>query len=143
MVTMRIYGEYNEIQICPWYLRKARGFKVTDLVSMDQPFYTSLSRVVMPFAAKFLYTPVDTFVLMDKTIVHELTHTFQALLSLRGRNVDHCCTGRVSYCSRRLFHQASDNTQSQDMKIRESISVFEGMIAVVQGSWVPILWYEF
>jgi hypothetical protein len=69
-------------------LRKARGFKVTHLVSMDQPFYTSLSRVVMPFAVKLLYTRVDTFALMDKTIVHELTHTFQALPSTENTKSD-------------------------------------------------------
>lgn len=78
MITMRFVHQYTEIQICPWFLRKSRGFKVTDLVDTNQPFYATLSKVVIPVAAKILYTPIDVFILMDKVIVHELMHTHQA-----------------------------------------------------------------
>ena len=78
MITMRFINQYNEIQICPWFLRKSRGFKVTDLVDTNQPFYSSLSKLVIPVAAKLKYTPIDVFILMDKVIVHELMHTYQA-----------------------------------------------------------------
>lgn len=78
MITMRFVNLYTEIQICPWFLRKSRGFKVTDLVDTNQPFYATLSKLVIPVAAKILYTPIDVFILMDKVIVHELMHTHQA-----------------------------------------------------------------
>lgn len=78
MITMRFAYQYTEIQICPWFLRKSRGFKVTDLVDTNQPFYATLSKVVIPVAAKLRYTPIDVFILMDKVIVHELMHTHQA-----------------------------------------------------------------
>lgn len=78
MITMRFVYQYTEIQICPWFLRKSRGFEVTDLVDTNQPFYATLSKVVIPVAAKLLYTPIDVFMLMDKVIVHELMHTHQA-----------------------------------------------------------------
>jgi len=51
---------------------------VTDLVDTNQPFYATLSKVVIPVAAKLFYTPIDVFMLMDKVIVHELMHTHQA-----------------------------------------------------------------
>lgn len=78
MITMRFIYQYTEIQICPWFLRKSRGLKVTDLVDTNQPFYATLSKLVIPVAAKLLYTPIDVFILMDKVIVHELMHTHQA-----------------------------------------------------------------
>lgn len=78
MITMRFVNLYTEIQICPWFLRKSRGFKVTDLVDTNQPFYATLSKLVIPVAAKIKYTPIDVFILMDKVIVHELMHTHQA-----------------------------------------------------------------
>ena len=51
---------------------------MTDLVDMNQPFYATLSKLVIPAAAKIKYTPIDVFILMDKVIVHELMHTHQA-----------------------------------------------------------------
>ncbi|KAF2687476.1 hypothetical protein K458DRAFT_386292 [Lentithecium fluviatile CBS 122367] len=78
MITMTWTGEYSKIQICPWYLRNARGYKVMGLIDLNQPFYTAMSKTVIPIAAKFVYTPIDAFVLMDKAIVHELTHTSHA-----------------------------------------------------------------
>lgn len=78
MITMRFVYQYTEIQFCPWFLRKSRGFKVTDLVDVNQPFYAALSKVVIPVAARLLYTPIDVFILMDKVIVHELMHSHQA-----------------------------------------------------------------
>jgi hypothetical protein len=79
MITMRFTNEFNEIQICPWFLRKARGFKFVDLMDTSQPFYSLVSRVAIPLAARTMYTPIDAFLLMDKVIVHELTHTQQSI----------------------------------------------------------------
>ncbi|KAH8724711.1 hypothetical protein GQ44DRAFT_727499 [Phaeosphaeriaceae sp. PMI808] len=82
-------GQFNEIQICPWFLEKSRGFKFSDLLDLlHQPFVAFLSRMAVPAAARLLYTPIDAFVLMDKVIVHELTHTDQAYLTDRMSTVD-------------------------------------------------------
>ncbi|KAI4949074.1 hypothetical protein J4E91_005537 [Alternaria rosae] len=78
MITMTTTGGHSEIQICPWFLRKSRGFKFTDLQDTSQPFYAMLSKLIIPIAAVTRYRPIDALVLMDKVIVHELTHTTQA-----------------------------------------------------------------
>jgi len=83
MITMTTLEGHSEIQICPWFLRKSRGFKFTDLQDTSQPFYAMLSRLIIPFAARTLYRPIDALVLMDKVIVHELTHTSQAMPATR------------------------------------------------------------
>jgi hypothetical protein len=79
MVTMRMGpNEYSEIQICPWFLQQARGLKFTDLAHIGQYSYALLSKWKLPKEAKKFYTPLDTYLLMDKVIVHELTHADQA-----------------------------------------------------------------
>jgi hypothetical protein len=88
-ITLTWDGQYSEIQICPWFLGKSRGFKLSDLSSLsNQPFLASLSRIVVPVAAKMFYTPLDSIVLMDKVIAHELTHTDQASIPLRLATID-------------------------------------------------------
>jgi hypothetical protein len=83
-ITMTWSGQFSEIQICPWFLGKSRGFAMSDLSSLSkQPFLAALSRFTVPVVAKMAYTPLDSFVLMDKVIVHELTHTDQASIPLR------------------------------------------------------------
>ncbi|KAH7348139.1 hypothetical protein BKA66DRAFT_447432 [Pyrenochaeta sp. MPI-SDFR-AT-0127] len=78
LITLTVWNHYSEIQFCPWYLRSARGFKIRDLADLPSSVYTSLSKIVIPAAAKLKFTPIDLFLLTDKTIVHELTHTQQA-----------------------------------------------------------------
>ena len=51
---------------------------MTDLVDTNQPFYATLSKLVIPMAAKIKYTPINVFILMDKVIVYKLMHTHQA-----------------------------------------------------------------
>ncbi|KAH8693463.1 hypothetical protein GQ44DRAFT_832706 [Phaeosphaeriaceae sp. PMI808] len=77
MITFTVPGLYSEIQICPWFLTNVRGYKLKDLASLGSSFYHLISKVVVPVVAKTVYTPIDSFALMDKTIVHELTHTDQ------------------------------------------------------------------
>ena len=78
MITLTVPNGYSEIQICPWYLRSARGFKIRDLTDVPSSAFASLSKAVIPIAARIKYTPIDLFVLTDKIIIHELTHTPQA-----------------------------------------------------------------
>ena len=49
-----------------------------DLVNTNQPFYSTLSKLVIPVAAKLVYTPINVFVLIDKVIVYKLIYTYQA-----------------------------------------------------------------
>jgi hypothetical protein len=77
MITIRFGSEFSKIQICPWFLRKSRGFKFTNLVDLHQFGYSTLSRLAIPIAARTIFTPIDSFLLTDKVIVHELTHTTQ------------------------------------------------------------------
>jgi hypothetical protein len=82
-ITMTWHGKFTEIQICPWFLRKSRDFKLSDLSSLaKQPFVAALSKVVIPVAAKVPFTDLDVFVLMDKVIAHELLHTDQASIPI-------------------------------------------------------------
>jgi hypothetical protein len=46
--------------------------------------------MVLPTVARAIYTPIESFVLMDKVIVHELTHSDQAYL------LDHYSTIELS-----------------------------------------------
>jgi hypothetical protein len=78
MITMTWGTDHSEIQICPWFLRKSRGFKFTDIQDTSQSFYALLSRIAIPVVARVVYKPIGALVLMDKVIVHELTHTSQA-----------------------------------------------------------------
>jgi hypothetical protein len=71
-------GKFSEIQICPWYLKNARGFRFRDLADVPSSLFASVSKWKLPSEAKKNYTPLDMFVLTDKIIVHELTHTDQA-----------------------------------------------------------------
>jgi hypothetical protein len=68
-----------EIQICPWYLRKARGFAFRDLKDVSPSILKYISHIAMPLVARLVYRPIDLFVLTDKVIVHELTHTGQTV----------------------------------------------------------------
>jgi hypothetical protein len=79
MITMTILGQYSEIQICPWFLTNVRGYQFKDLSSLPSTAYHLLGKIAIPVAAKALYTPIDSFSLMDKTILHELTHTDQLM----------------------------------------------------------------
>jgi hypothetical protein len=72
-------NKFSEIQICPWFLRKARGFKLKDLSDFKSSTFSALSQIAIPVVAALSYRPIDMFVLVDKMIVHELTHTLQAL----------------------------------------------------------------
>ncbi|KAH7095929.1 hypothetical protein FB567DRAFT_544185 [Paraphoma chrysanthemicola] len=69
--------KYSEIQICPWFLSKVRGYKFKDLSSLPSAVFSLVARVAVPIAARVMYTPIDSFSLMDKTLVHEMTHTDQ------------------------------------------------------------------
>ena len=82
-VVLTVWDQYSEVQFCPWYLRSVRGFKFRDLADLPSSVYTSLSKILIPAAAKFKFTPIDVFVLTDKTIVHELTHIQQAYPATR------------------------------------------------------------
>ncbi|KAF2111176.1 hypothetical protein BDV96DRAFT_188696 [Lophiotrema nucula] len=73
----------SEIQICPWYLSKARGVKFRDFKSINAITWGALARVSMPLVSSFFYTPIDAFHLFDKVLLHELTHTYQF-----GRAID-------------------------------------------------------
>jgi hypothetical protein len=79
MVTLTVPGKYSEIQICPWFLASTRGYKIKDLSSIPGSAYYAISKAAVPIVAKVVYTPIDSFSLMDKTIVHELTHTDQSI----------------------------------------------------------------
>jgi hypothetical protein len=70
MITMRLGAGYSEIQICPWI------------------FLGTLSKVILPVVAKLVYAPIDVFILMDKVIVHELTHTSQAYPATKDMRPD-------------------------------------------------------
>lgn len=76
MITFTVsITQYSEIQICPWFLAYARGYNRKDLESLPTRTFTAASKIVIPIAARTKYTSIDVFSLMDKTIVHELTHT--------------------------------------------------------------------
>jgi hypothetical protein len=79
MITFTVPNVYSEIQICPWFLTNVRGYQFRDLPSLGSSFYHLLSKIALPGVAKTVYTPIDSFSLMDKTIVHELTHTDQLM----------------------------------------------------------------
>jgi hypothetical protein len=79
MITMTVEGQFSEIQICPWYLRKARGFAFRDLKDVSPSILKYISHIAMPLVARLVYRPIDLFVLTDKVIVHELTHTGQTV----------------------------------------------------------------
>jgi hypothetical protein len=79
MLTLTVPDQYSEIQICPWYLRKARGFRFRDLTDIPSAAMQGLGKLAIPALGKAFYTPIDMFVLTDKMIVHELTHTDQAV----------------------------------------------------------------
>jgi hypothetical protein len=78
MITLTVEDKYSEIQICPWYLKKARGFRRRDLSDIPSSIFTSIGKVAIPALGWLVYRPIDLFVLTDKMIVHELTHTHQA-----------------------------------------------------------------
>jgi hypothetical protein len=78
MITLNVLGKHSEIQICPWFLTNVRGYQLKDLSSLPTSAYHLLSKIALPVAAKAVYTPIDSFSLMDKTILHELTHTDQS-----------------------------------------------------------------
>jgi len=107
MMTMTFIGEYNEIQICPWFLRKSRGFKFTDLQDTSQPFYAFISRLAIPVLAMIKYKPIDALVLMDKVIVHELTHTSQAAPATRDMTNDSYGKQTMSFSSSRILLRSS------------------------------------
>lgn len=77
MITFTVLTKHSEIQICPWFLSYARGYKFKDLGSLPASIYYAASKIVLPVAAKKMFTPIDSFVLMDKTIAHELMHIDQ------------------------------------------------------------------
>jgi len=87
-VTLRFPNEYNEIQLCPWYLTLERGFRLKELAS-GQTVFSTLSKVFLP-------SPVDACVLMDKVIVHELTHTKQAFPSTIDLDLDNGPYGKIT-----------------------------------------------
>ncbi|OAK99902.1 hypothetical protein IQ06DRAFT_348414 [Phaeosphaeriaceae sp. SRC1lsM3a] len=78
MITFTIdASHHSEIQICPWFLFNARGYKFKDMSSLPSSIYYAISKIAIPIEAKRKYTPIDSFILTDKTIVHELTHIDQ------------------------------------------------------------------
>lgn len=85
MVTLTVPTDahHSEIQICPWFLRQARGFRIKDIQHIPSSVWGGLSKVAIPVSAKLQYSPIDIFILADKTIVHELTHTSQAYPATR------------------------------------------------------------
>lgn len=68
-------GSLSEIQICPWFLSKERGFKFRDFKSLNALLTGSLARAAMPLVSKALYTPIDAFSLFDKVLLHEVCIT--------------------------------------------------------------------
>lgn len=89
MITFTVsITQYSEIQICPWFLSYARGYKVKDMSSLPASIFTAISKIAIPIAARTAYTLIDVFSLMDKTIVHELTHADQHIPTLRDVDPD-------------------------------------------------------
>ncbi|KAF2272617.1 uncharacterized protein EI97DRAFT_461869 [Westerdykella ornata] len=76
-VTLNVPNHRTEIQICPWFMTTARGFKFRDLKELRASSwsYGVLAKILMPPISAIKYTPIDAFALMDKVILHELTHT--------------------------------------------------------------------
>lgn len=82
MITTNPDGQHSEIQICPWFLRKARGFKYTDFKSVNAVVWGGLAKLVMDKIADKQYTPIDAFQLFDKVLLHEVGWKIIFLLGL-------------------------------------------------------------
>lgn len=64
-----------EIQLCPWFAEwaKLRGFKTFSDVSLT----AWMARFLIPMSVEVgVYTEVDTYSLLDKVLLHEMTHLF-------------------------------------------------------------------
>lgn len=69
----------SEIQICPWYLVKLRGWKITDWNSLNKVAWGSIAKVLMDPIANRKYTPIDSYNLFDKVVLHEVCAFVQIL----------------------------------------------------------------
>ena len=65
-------GSLSEIQICPWFLSKQRGFKFRDFKSANALLIGTLARAAVPVVQKLVYAPIDAFSLFDKVLLHEV-----------------------------------------------------------------------
>lgn len=70
---------FSEIQICPWYMIKMRGYKISDWKDLYQVAWGSVAKVVMDPIAAMVYTPIDADTLPDKVILHEVHASFPIL----------------------------------------------------------------
>ncbi|KAF1846476.1 uncharacterized protein K460DRAFT_406679 [Cucurbitaria berberidis CBS 394.84] len=137
MVTLTAGKEFSEIQICPWYLRKARGFKFKDLADIPASIYSALGKVAIPTMAKLKYTPIDIFLLMDKVIVHELTHTEQAFPATK--DLDPKPYGLKNAKKLVLIYNQNPEAQFDPLQNADSNSLFAvGTWLIVQPDGGPI-----
>jgi hypothetical protein len=72
-------GTGSEIQICPWYLVKLRGWKVADWNSLNKVAWGGLAKVLMDPIARRVYAPIDYYNLFDKVVLHEVCAFVQIL----------------------------------------------------------------
>lgn len=77
-------GKVSQIQICPWFINYAKGKKYntwTDVQKKTKIFKWSVPKL----DGGWPLTPVDSAALLEKVLLHELSHTNSA-----GQNVDVC-----------------------------------------------------
>ncbi|KAF2422623.1 hypothetical protein EJ08DRAFT_653099 [Tothia fuscella] len=73
----------SQVQFAPWYIaflkRQSTKFKISkDLFN----FKATAMKLAMPVTAKTIFSPIDSVSLLDKVILHELTHAARAGVSI-------------------------------------------------------------
>ena len=84
MITTNIPGWASEIQICPWFLASARGWKASDWKYLKIDFWGGLKRATFGASeAVEDHATIDGFRLADLVVLHEVCRCVIPFESLR------------------------------------------------------------
>ena len=66
-------GDYDWVQICPWFLEWAMKEEYPSMESIDRSISGAfMQKLAMKLAPLFLFEPIDMASLFEKVIIHEV-----------------------------------------------------------------------
>ncbi|PKY00046.1 hypothetical protein P168DRAFT_285561 [Aspergillus campestris IBT 28561] len=122
----------SQLQLCPWFIEWMQGINIKNVHKVDKKsvFWKILSKGLVKMKA--VLTPMDVASLLDKVILHELTHTRNAGES---DDVDGPSFKTVKYTWKRcreLAREGPDDVQRESQVNADSIALAGSAIRFIK-----------
>ncbi|GME51410.1 hypothetical protein GTA08_BOTSDO07478 [Neofusicoccum parvum] len=129
----------SQIQICPWFITWAKGnrYQTWEDVQKKAKFFEK----ALPYLSKWPFTPIDAESLLDKVILHEMTHTRAGWMSRDVPGGMNLLTARTRYGWKQCVELGKKGLPATDAKGAEknadSIALLCSAIRIIKDPETP------